>query len=355
MPFANLPTYEKDAFFSLLDEYFASRPELLTRVGGSSEIPATERTETQPLPQLSPAAAAAIATTAQRALANPATSRALAGGFQRASSSLSGNTASATTTPNAMNADHAAAVATTAQRALANPAASRALAAGFQRASSSLAGTGNTASAAAAPNAPNADHAASSPAVSVGRVAAAAQAFSGAPSATPSPPRRGNPLAPAPAVQRADLGGLAPQKKFGDVDVSSAGAMFRSLRGSTAAKNAPPPPVQTPSAFTAKKIGGGFAPPPVRRVPASSSPAHVPEPEPEPEPQQDFQPEREGEEEATGQWAEALYDYTSEEAGDLHLRVGERVLVTDQTSSDWWTGEIDSRSGLFPASYVKLL
>lgn len=62
--------------------------------------------------------------------------------------------------------------------------------------------------------------------------------------------------------------------------------------------------MQTPSAFAAKKVGNGFAPPPVRRVPA-----HVPEPEPEPEPEQDFQAE--GGEEATGQWAEALYDYMS--------------------------------------------
>lgn len=62
------------------------------------------------------------------------------------------------------------------------------------------------------------------------------------------------------------------------------------------------------------------------------------------------------------------------EASDLHLRAGERVLVTEQSSSDWcacpklsisdpkysssyprWTGEVDGRSGLFPASYVKLL
>jgi abl interactor 2 len=86
--------------------------------------------------------------------------------------------------------------------------------------------------------------------------------------------------------------------------VSSAGAMYRTLRGSTAAKNAPPAPVHAPSAFSAKK--SGFAPPPVRRV--SADPVQVPEPEPEPE----FQPEGGEEEEAAGQWAEALYDYTSE-------------------------------------------
>ena len=100
----------------------------------------------------------------------------------------------------------AAAVATAAQRALANPAASRALASGFQRASSSL--SGNTASGATSPS-PNADHALT--AANVGRVAAAAQAFS----ATAPPARGTTPLAPpgpGPAAQRANSGGLVPQK-----------------------------------------------------------------------------------------------------------------------------------------------
>jgi len=80
--------------------------------------------------------------------------------------------------------------------------------------------------------------------------------------------------------------------------------MFRSLRGSTAAKNAPPPTVYTPPAFTPKKATGTLPPPPVRRV--SAAPAA-----PTPEPEEDAEPEPEQEEEA-GAWAEALYDYTSE-------------------------------------------
>jgi len=81
--------------------------------------------------------------------------------------------------------------------------------------------------------------------------------------------------------------------------------MFRSLRGSTAAKNAPPPTVYTQPAFAGKKAFGGLPPPPVRRVSTSTpaSAAHVPE------------PEEEEEEEEAGEWAEALYDYTSEVRG----------------------------------------
>jgi abl interactor 2 len=82
--------------------------------------------------------------------------------------------------------------------------------------------------------------------------------------------------------------------------------MFRSLRGSTAAKNAPPPTVYTPPAFAGKKAAS-FAPPPVRRV-SASAPASV---APAPEPEGDAQPEWAEEEEAE-EWAEALYEYTSE-------------------------------------------
>ena len=140
----------------------------------------------------------------------------------------------------------------------------------------------------------------------------------------------------------------------------------------------------TQPAFAGKK--SAFAPPPVRRVSAAPVPAT-------PEPEEDAQLEP-GEEVASGEWAEALYDYTSEvrllfsfldvltrvlrslkDASDLNLRAGERVWVTEQTSDDWcaysklsaphprifilsytrWTGEIDGRSGLFPTAYVKLL
>lgn len=89
--------------------------------------------------------------------------------------------------------------------------------------------------------------------------------------------------------------------------------MFRSLRGSTAAKNAPAPTVYTPPAFAGKKASSGLPPPPIRRVSTSTSAssAHVPEPEedaPQPEPMEE-------EEEEAGEWAEALYDYTSQVRG----------------------------------------
>ncbi|KZP21715.1 hypothetical protein FIBSPDRAFT_860331 [Athelia psychrophila] len=161
---------------------------------------------------------------------------------------------------------------------------------------------------------------------------------------------KGPPPAPPPRKTTADTQesspvpvnrvGLANVKKFGDVDTSSAKNMFTSLRGSTAAKTAPPPPINLPPTFETRK--GAFAPPPVRRGPAA-----VPTP-PQPEPEEE-------EEQAQGEWAESMYEFSSTEPGDLPLAANQRLLITERTSEDWWTGEADGRSGLFPASYVKLL
>ncbi|NXG14071.1 ITSN2 protein, partial [Grallaria varia] len=48
----------------------------------------------------------------------------------------------------------------------------------------------------------------------------------------------------------------------------------------------------------------------------------------------------------------ALYSYSSSEPGDLTFAEGEEILVT-QKEGEWWTGSIDSRSGIFPSNYVR--
>jgi len=111
--------------------------------------------------------------------------------------------------------------------------------------------------------------------------------------------------------------------------------MFSSVLHSSANKNALHQPPSAPAAFVSKK--NAFAPPPVRYADP-------------PTPQQQSE-----EEEAQGEWAMALYDYNSSDAGDLCIRANQRVLVTERTSDDWWTGEFDGEKGLFPASYVNLL
>ena len=49
----------------------------------------------------------------------------------------------------------------------------------------------------------------------------------------------------------------------------------------------------------------------------------------------------------------AVFDYASEEPGDLCFSAGERVRVTKK-ESEWWTGQIGERTGVFPYNYVEL-
>lgn len=49
----------------------------------------------------------------------------------------------------------------------------------------------------------------------------------------------------------------------------------------------------------------------------------------------------------------AVFDYQSEEAGDLCFTAGEQVKVI-QKESEWWTGQIGDRTGVFPYNYVEL-
>ena len=146
-------------------------------------------------------------------------------------------------------------------------------------------------------------------------------------------------------------------QKFGDVDMSSGKNMFMSLRHSTASKGVTPPSVApaVPSAFAQKK--NAFAPPPVRHVsatspppsrsssgvdsPAAASPSPPPAPPARPKP------------EPAGEWADALYEYSSDvrilslfrvlcilklygqDPGDLTLQENDRVLVVEKPSDDW--------------------
>ncbi|KAH9894098.1 hypothetical protein C8Q73DRAFT_836104 [Cubamyces lactineus] len=192
---------------------------------------------------------------------------------------------------------------------------------------------------------------------SVGRVAAAAAALkqNGGDQIPgfPRPPPRRNPSSSSeePAPEHAKL--VQTRKFGGDVDMSSAKNMFSSIRGSTAAKHAAPPQVAppTPPAFPRRN---DFAPPP-RRVPSTSGSANASPAANTPPPPVPRRAQQEPEPEVEGEWAEALYDYHSEDPGDLNLQEGVRVLITEKTSEDWWTGEIDGQRGLVPAAYVKLL
>ncbi|KAG9010859.1 hypothetical protein FRB94_009561 [Tulasnella sp. JGI-2019a] len=165
----------------------------------------------------------------------------------------------------------------------------------------------------------------------------------------PTPPAA--PLRPSPSIG----GKFAPSslvsgKHFGSgkIDLTSKSTMVSSAFGNLRNRGAPAAPVPTsPTSATPPPPARSFAPPPIRRVPSSAPPVRTPEPEPELEPEPE--PEQEGE------WAEALYDYTSGDKTDLHFVEGQRIRIVEHTSDDWWTGELDGKEGLFPATYVKIL
>lgn len=275
MVFANLSPHEKEAFFSLLDEYFTSRPDLL------------------------PAAGNGLGSDAGRVAATSALQHAFSKTSpQEAASAINGL-----------------------RRAMPSPASQ-------QQASNPDIGSVS------------------------GRVAAAAAAFStsGMPGAPRPPPRRTG-TSNSDEQGESQTSRLIPQKKFADVDISSGKAMFSSLRNSTATKAASPPQVAppTPAAFAPKR--NQFAPPPVRRMDSTASKVNkTPSPPPPPPP-----PPARPQQEEMGDWAEALYDYSSDDPGDLNIQTGERLLIVDRDSDDWWTAEMEGRRGLVPAAYVKLL
>ncbi|KAK7061335.1 leucyl aminopeptidase [Favolaschia claudopus] len=258
MVFTNLNANEKDAFFSLLDEYFASRPEIFNNPDADS----------------SSAGVASAAAAARSALtANPEA----ASKFGLRSVGQKSSFSAAASNPDLANA--------------------------------------------------------------VGRLGASA-------ASTPPPalPRRGtSESAPSPSPPPSTTGSLKSVRKFGsDVDTTSAKGMYSSIRNGG---KAPPPSVpRAPAAFAPPVNKWG--PPPTRSASAVATPPAQEEPEPEPEPE---------EEEAAGEWAEVLYDYDSTDPGDLQIRANKNVWVTERTSDDWWTGEFEGQSGLFPASYVKIL
>ncbi|KAJ4012947.1 hypothetical protein NW752_006217 [Fusarium irregulare] len=54
--------------------------------------------------------------------------------------------------------------------------------------------------------------------------------------------------------------------------------------------------------------------------------------------------------------AVAVYNFDADQPGDLGFKKGEVITVLKRTESenDWWTGQIGTRTGIFPSNYVKM-
>lgn len=54
--------------------------------------------------------------------------------------------------------------------------------------------------------------------------------------------------------------------------------------------------------------------------------------------------------------AEVIYEYKGTEAEDLNVRQFDIITLIEKVNDDWWKAESsDGRSGLVPATYVKVL
>lgn len=54
--------------------------------------------------------------------------------------------------------------------------------------------------------------------------------------------------------------------------------------------------------------------------------------------------------------AVALFTFDADQPGDLGFKKGDVITVLKKTESetDWWTGMIGTRHGIFPSNYVKM-
>ena len=52
--------------------------------------------------------------------------------------------------------------------------------------------------------------------------------------------------------------------------------------------------------------------------------------------------------------AKALYDFEGG-SDELSFKAGTEIAILNEVLDDWWMGEVDGQTGLFPASYVEVL
>ncbi|XP_046551682.1 growth factor receptor-bound protein 2-like [Haliotis rubra] len=52
-------------------------------------------------------------------------------------------------------------------------------------------------------------------------------------------------------------------------------------------------------------------------------------------------------------FVKALFDFSPQEDEELMLQRGDTIKLVQKVDKDWWKGEKDGKTGLFPASYVQ--
>ncbi|OWZ31255.1 hypothetical protein C356_05868 [Cryptococcus neoformans c45] len=157
----------------------------------------------------------------------------------------------------------------------------------------------------------------------------------------------GRKAAPPPvAAKKGGVSGLVSSKSFGHVDTSSKMSAFTSMwrdpqKSKPATVENTIPPALSHSATT--------LPPPVRRDGSGSY--HSSSPNPAAPAVAEVGP---GLANGSEGQAQALYDYTGNDEGDLSVQANQVVNIIEKTSSDWWTCEDgNGQRGLVPATYLQ--
>ncbi|XP_043917968.1 SH3 domain-containing protein 19 isoform X2 [Protopterus annectens] len=58
---------------------------------------------------------------------------------------------------------------------------------------------------------------------------------------------------------------------------------------------------------------------------------------------------------SSGQWCEALYDFTGETHEDLSFKQGDVIQLLEHLDSEWYRGKLEGEEGTFPAAFVQLI
>ena len=60
-----------------------------------------------------------------------------------------------------------------------------------------------------------------------------------------------------------------------------------------------------------------------------------------------------GAEESSGEKFSAIYTYVAQYEDELSFEEGDVITVLSKDEADWWKGELNGKSGVFPSNYVE--
>lgn len=56
---------------------------------------------------------------------------------------------------------------------------------------------------------------------------------------------------------------------------------------------------------------------------------------------------------SSSQLARAIYDYETQEEGELSFKAGDTIKILERNDDGWWLGQIGNKQGMFPSNYIE--